>query len=63
MPRIIAEDLCIGCGACEYECPVAAIEFGVTYIIDPELCIDCGKCQKVCTSEAIFTHKDVLPKL
>ena len=54
MPRIIEPELCIACGACEYECPVACITHGASYVIDPAICIDCGKCQKVCTSEAIF---------
>lgn len=42
-------DECISCGACEAECPVAAISEGDDkYVIDPETCIECGACADVC---------------
>ena len=42
-------DSCIGCGACEGECPVGAISQGDTqYIIDASACIDCGACAGGC---------------
>lgn len=42
-------DNCIGCGACEGECPVGAISQGDTqYIIEASSCIDCGACAGVC---------------
>lgn len=46
-------DNCICCGACEAECPVAAISEGEgKYVINPELCIECGACAAVCPVEA-----------
>jgi len=45
---------CISCGACESECPVAAISAGdSTYVVDAETCIDCGACVDTCPVEAI----------
>lgn len=42
-------DKCVSCGACEMECPVAAISQGdERYVIDPEKCIECGACRAVC---------------
>ncbi len=50
----INED-CISCGACESECPNAAIKEGdSTFIIDPKKCTECvgsnasSKCAEVC---------------
>ncbi|MBN9887959.1 4Fe-4S binding protein [Pelagibaca abyssi] len=51
----IIESTCTVCGACEFECPNAAISFtGETYIIDPALCTECKgsydrpQCAEVC---------------
>jgi ferredoxin len=48
-------DDCISCGACEAECPNAAIKEGdTTYVIDPATCTECvgshpaSKCAEVC---------------
>ncbi len=56
---IVAEE-CIACGACEPECPNAAIsEQGGTYVIDPDLCDVCAanggdsQCVAVCPVDAI----------
>lgn len=48
-------DECIGCGACESECPVEAISWGsgILYFIDPGKCTSCGKCIEFCPVEAI----------
>ena len=50
----ITED-CISCGACESECPNAAIKEGdSSFVIDPEKCTECvgsnssSKCAEVC---------------
>ncbi|KPL54837.1 MULTISPECIES: 4Fe-4S dicluster domain-containing protein [Hyphomicrobiales] len=52
--KIIASQ-CTACGACEFECPSAAIRFkGETYIIDPKKCTECEgafdvqQCANVC---------------
>ncbi|MEM9764190.1 MAG: 4Fe-4S binding protein [Pseudomonadota bacterium] len=51
----IIVDNCTVCGACEFECPNAAIQFeSDTYVIDPELCTECQgnfekpQCAEVC---------------
>jgi ferredoxin len=48
-------DECISCGACESECPNAAIKEGdTTFVIDPAKCTECvgsypsSKCAEVC---------------
>jgi ferredoxin len=59
MANTIVADDCIACGACEPECPNAAIsEAGGTYVIDPDLCDVCAatgdsQCVAVCPADAI----------
>ena len=55
MSYLIVDANCTVCGACEFECPNAAIKFeSDTYIIDPELCTECEgsydtpQCAAVC---------------
>ena len=52
--KIIASQ-CTQCGACEFECPNAAISMkGDTFIIDPNKCTECDgqydhpQCDTVC---------------
>ena len=47
-------DLCVGCGACEAECPMGAIhENGPFYEINSEECITCYTCMGACPVGAI----------
>ena len=44
----VINDSCIGCGACQAECPTEAIAEGDIYVIDADKCIDCGACAEAC---------------
>ena len=71
----ISED-CISCGACEPECPNAAISEGETiYVIDPEKCTECvgafetSQCAEICPVDACVldpsrqeSHEQLLEK-
>ncbi|GMO65207.1 MAG: 4Fe-4S binding protein [Endomicrobiia bacterium] len=47
-------DICVGCGACETNCPVSAIEQKEDkYIINPNICKGCGVCESTCPVNAI----------
>ena len=54
MAYIIDKDACIGCGACEAECPSSAIsaDSDGKYIINADACLDCGACEGVCPVSA-----------
>jgi NAD-dependent dihydropyrimidine dehydrogenase PreA subunit len=53
----VIEDLCIGCGGCEYACPRGALtktdSFLGLFTIDPFLCDDCRDCVPKCPVFAI----------
>lgn len=53
----VVEDLCIGCGACDFTCPTGALEktdsFLGLFAIDPFTCDDCGQCVPACPVVAI----------
>lgn len=51
----IDKDVCLGCGACEGECPVGAIAADADgkYEIDPDTCLGCGACAGQCPVSAI----------
>jgi ferredoxin len=60
----ISQD-CVFCGACELECPNAAITPGAdTFEIDPERCTEClgvhaePQCRLVCPADAIGPDLD-----
>lgn len=55
MPVIVDKDKCIGCGACEGNCPVGSIKLGDDgkAEADDSTCIDCGACIANCPVEAI----------
>lgn len=53
----LAEDLCIGCGACEEACEEQAIAVSEKAILSPERCVGCGACIRVCPTDALATAK------
>ena len=53
----VLEDVCIGCGACDFSCPTGALtktdSFLGLFEIDPFTCNDCGLCVPKCPERAI----------
>src|SRR5919206_4291024 len=65
MATIITEE-CINCGACEPECPNAAISQGEDiFVIDPLLCTECvgfhdeEACAAVCPVDCCVPNPDI----
>ncbi|MDP3040033.1 MAG: NADH-quinone oxidoreductase subunit NuoF [Deltaproteobacteria bacterium] len=54
----IAEESCVGCGACTKICPTKAIagEKKQSHRIIPELCSQCGSCRDVCKMNAVWVQ-------
>ena len=57
MAYSIDASLCTACGACEFECPNAAISAkGDTYVISAKRCTECDgdapKCVAACPTDA-----------
>lgn len=57
MSHQVLEDVCIGCGACDFSCPTNALtktdSFLGLFAIDPLTCDDCGVCVDKCPVLAI----------
>ena len=51
----VNESVCVSCGACYAECPMAAITTpnGCYASVDINLCIGCGKCSRICPTGCI----------
>lgn len=62
---LMINDECSSCGACEAECPNAAISEGENhYMINPDLCTECvgffaeAQCTSVCPTDSIVPDPD-----
>ena len=56
---IVDLDKCVGCGACEVNCPFGAISLKDSKaVVDGEKCRFCGSCVDVCGMKAITMHKE-----
>lgn len=58
----VVEDLCIGCGACDFSCHTDALTKTDSYlglfVIDPFTCDDCAACVDKCPVLAIVPDPD-----
>lgn len=58
----VVEELCIGCGACDFTCPTDALtktdSFLGLFAIDPYTCNDCMLCVDKCPELAIVPDPD-----
>jgi NAD-dependent dihydropyrimidine dehydrogenase PreA subunit len=54
--KVKAEE-CVGCGACEDECPNGAIKVDEIAVVNAADCVDCGNCADACPNSAITVDK------
>lgn len=58
----VLQDVCIGCGACDFSCPTGALQKSDSFLglftIDPYTCDDCGICVTKCPVDAIVPDPD-----
>ena len=60
----VNQEMCTGCGICEDECSVGAIEIdsnGLAAIKDAD-CIRCGRCHDACPEEAVRHDGERIPQ-
>lgn len=65
--KLASQEACFGCHACEYKCPVNAINFydtGTGFLyprIDENKCIKCRKCEQICqeVQESSFVKRPI----
>ena len=56
---MVDQDVCVGCGTCEEQCPVSAIARtdNDTFAIDEAKCVKCGICASVCPDKVKAIRK------
>ncbi|MBR6020846.1 MAG: 4Fe-4S binding protein [Kiritimatiellae bacterium] len=54
MAAVVDKEKCAGCGTCEGDCPVQAIQMvDGKAEVNADLCVECGACTASCPCEAI----------
>lgn len=56
-------EVCVGCHACEAQCPNKAIRAGAPFVIDPDRCTECigdfdlPQCAEICPVEGAIVDE------